>query len=149
MTTLDPAEAYVASIRGIVRQEIAATRFGPFEYVVQTAHPDGTVDILAADTALGLPPFSNLRVWTGLPGSTVQPMFQSHVVVFFLDGNRAKPVAFGFDPTATLPALEPPSIQIGGTTPSPPVPTPGAAARVGDAAGPFLVTSGSSRINLG
>lgn len=146
----DPAEAYLASIRRIVQQEIAATQPGLFEYVVVSANPDGTVHIQPADATLGLPPFSSLVVWTGLPGTSVQPTEGSHLAIAFLDGSRGKPIVVGcFDATATVPGLVPTSIQIGGVDPSPPTATPGAAVRVGDAVGPFLATSGSSRVGIG
>jgi len=147
--TTPQIDRYLAAMREIVRQELARSLFGVYEYVVQPSSSGNTVDIVPADTSTGAPNISGLVIWMGVPGSTCTPFPGSHLAVVFLDGNRAKPRVIAFDATATFPGLTPNSIVLGGSSPSPPVPVPGAVARVGDAAGPFLVTTGSSRVSAG
>jgi hypothetical protein len=143
-------DRWVASMREIVRQENARFLWGVYDYVVQNANgPADTVDCTPADPSTGAPSISGLVIWTGLPGSSCTPAIGSHLAIVFLDGNRAKPRVISFDATSPIPGQTPPPIVIGSQEPSPPVPLPGAAARVGDAAGPFLVTTGSSLISLG
>jgi|HubBroStandDraft_1064217.scaffolds.fasta_scaffold23350_4 hypothetical protein len=143
-------DRWLASFREIVRQELARRLLGEYEYeVVNVNGPENTVDCIPVDSTTGAPSISGLVIWTGLPGSSCTPTIGSHLSVVFLDCNPAKPRVRSYDATATLPGLEPQSINIGGLEPSPPVPIPGAAARVGDAAGPFLITTGSSRVSIG
>ena len=143
-------DRWLASLREIVRQELARRLLGEYEYeVVSVNGPGNTVDCIPADSTIGAPSLSGLVIWTGLPGSSCTPTIGSHLSVVFLDGNRAKPRVRSYDGTAVLPGLTPQAIVIGSATPSPPIPLPGAAARVGDAAGPFLVTTGSSIVSMG
>ena len=143
-------DRWVSAMREIVRQENARFLWGVYDYVVQAANgPEDTVDCTPDDPSTGAPSISGLVIWTGNPGGSCTPTEGSHLAVIFLDGNRAKPRVVSFDATAPLPGQTPQSINIGGLTPSPPIPLAGAAARVGDAAGPFLVTTGSSVVSMG
>lgn len=140
-------DRWLAAIREIVRQELARKLTGVYEYVVQAAN-GRTVDVSPADPTTGAPNISGLVIWTGDPGGSCTPALLSHLAVVFLDGNPAKPRVVSYDASIITPGATA-AIFIGGQTPSPPVPTPGAAARVGDAAGPFFVTSGSSIVSIG
>lgn len=143
-------DRWLAALREIVRQENARFLWGAYDYVVQAANGLlDTVDCSPADQSTGAPAISGLVIWTGIPGSSCTPALGSHLVIVFLDGNRAKPRVVAFDATAPLPGQTPQAIVLGGATPSPPIPLAGAIARVGDAAGPFLVTTGSSLISGG
>jgi hypothetical protein len=119
---LSPAEAYLASLRAIVRQEMATWQPGCFDYVVVTGYPNGTADLRPADTTRGLPSISGLSIWSGLPGGTVQPQTGAHCSVVMLDTRQSKPVVIGaFDTTpaqliqiqANLMQLFAPVIQAG------------------------------------
>jgi hypothetical protein len=103
---LAPAEAYLAAIRAIIKQEMATWQPGCFDYVVVTGYPNGTADLRPADTTRGLPSISGLSIWSGLPGGTVQPQTGAHCSVVMLDTRQSKPVVIGAFDTTTAQLIQ-------------------------------------------
>ena len=131
----------LAAWRALVRAELPTLTYcAIYEYVVQAA--DGKhVDAAPSDTTISLPPLSKVAIGTGLPGTTCQPTVGSRLAVGFLNADPSRPIVVGVFDSSTD-ALTP-IIKIAG-----PLPTQ-AVARVGDAVGPFLVTTGSSKVSVG
>jgi hypothetical protein len=92
-------DRWLASMREIVRQELARRLLGEYDYVVASANGT-TIDATPADPQdTGAPNISGLSVWMGVPGGSCQPAEGSHITVVFLDGNRTKPRVRGYDGT--------------------------------------------------
>jgi hypothetical protein len=135
------ADRLAAAWRALVRAEQPSQTFlGTYSYAVQAT--DGkTVDAAPTDTTIPLPPITKVPIYTGLPGTTCKPAVGSILAIGFLNGDPSRPFVAGvFDGSNTATA---PLIAIAG-----PLPTQ-AAARVGDAVGPFLVTTGSTKVSIG
>jgi hypothetical protein len=104
MNSTPEGDRWLASIREIVRQEVAALLpySGLFEYQV-IASNGLTVDALPVDTTRGLPPVQGIPIRTGLAGATCQPTPGAHLAIGFLDQNPVKPYVLGvFDSTGAL-----------------------------------------------
>lgn len=135
------ADRMLAALRALIRAEFPRLAYlGLYEYVVQAA--DGlTVDASPTDTTIPMPSITKIPIYTGLPGTLCTPAIGSKLVVCFLNGDPTRPTIIGaFDGNnlATFPLI----FIAGG------LPIQGAA-RVGDAVGPFLVTSGSTKTFIG
>lgn len=130
-----------AAFRALLRSEDPQrSYYGLYEYAVQAT--DGkTVDAAPTDTTQPLPPITKVPILCGLPGTTCTPTNGSRLVIGFLNGDPSRPVVMGIFDSSNDAVT--PLIAIAG-----PLPTQ-AAARVGDAAGPFLITTGSKKVGIG
>jgi hypothetical protein len=152
-----PQDRALASLRAIIRQEMIGLLYGR-NYVgtVNSVNGDGTVNVLLNDSSM--PPMQNVPIRPGSAGTTNKPSAGSQVTVAFtsdeqpfvasFDTNLAQNLDFeaimisiGASGTTT-------SIQIGPTVPTT-GPNPQGVAGVGDAVGPFLITSGSLIVKRG
>jgi hypothetical protein len=102
--TTPDADRWLASIREIIRQEVAARLpySGVFDYQVVFSN-GSTVDALPVDTSRGLPPVQGIPIRTGIAGASCEPTPGSHLAIGFLDQNPTKPYVLGvFDSTGAL-----------------------------------------------
>jgi hypothetical protein len=133
-----------ASFRVLARAEDPNRDYrGVWEYAVQAT--DGTtIDAIPTDPSVPMPQLTKVRLRYGIPGTTSKPLVGSLLAIGFLNSDPTKPICFGVYDSQVGPGL---SIVLADTTSLgiPPKPV----ARVGDAVGPFVITTGSPFVNSG
>ena len=141
----------LAAFRALVDQMDPDRNFrGLWEYRVVTQEGE-RLNLQAVRVSTGMPDLARVIVRPGVPGAKAMHTLGSRVLVGFADSNPAAPFVLAFE-DAEGGGFLPLSLSIGGTfgVPGAVVPTtPGAAARVGDSVGPFLITKGSARVTIG
>lgn len=129
-----------AAFRVLVRAEDPNREYrAAWEYIVQATN-GSTVDAIPADPTVPMPQLTGVTLRYGIPGTTAQVMVGSRLAIAFLNGDPTKPIVLGvFDQTTPL------NVSFAGQAPLPPKPV----GRVGDAVGPFVITTGSTLISAG
>ena len=122
---------------------------GISEYLVGNV-TSTSADATPTDTSLSLPAILRIPLRSGLVGETAKLTVGKTCLVSFINGDPTRPFIFSADvpQTATMDATQ--QITVGSVSPGTlPNTTPHVAARVGDAVGPFLITTGSTKVLVG
>jgi hypothetical protein len=108
-----PADAYLESIREIIRSEVRATLAYAVTSEYQVVATDGTtIDAFPVDPTSGLPPVTSVPILTGIAGGSCTPTPGTHVGIGFLDANPAKPRLVGIFDTTTGAAASITDLQV-------------------------------------
>lgn len=129
------------ALRAIVRAFVPELRWsGEYEYRV-VGQFGARVDLQPVLSSLGMPDLPLVRVRHGVPGASATYTPGALVTVAFINRDPARPVIVAFDDTLALDVeLDATnSIALGGSA------TRGVA-RLGDTAGPYVITSASTKV---
>lgn len=147
------------SLRAIIQHVTAEMRYyAMYRYRVVLMAGD-RVALQVLNKKRGMPDILPVSQFPGIPGTVAQLRPGSEVLVSFVDGDPAQPIVTHYAPSSALPSWRPiemvidaDALSVGPSALSveiaSPLPTQGVA-RMGDAAGPFVITTGSLKVRCG
>lgn len=88
----DAAPQLTGLVRAIVQRVTDSKLFGPWRYRLVRMAADGRADLQAVRADAGLPDLAPIEIWAGSAGVHANLAPGAHVLVQFIEGDRAQPV---------------------------------------------------------